>query len=360
MADTNLPKLNQKTLQVPRGYTYTYYTSLAFHNKPTLILFHGWPDTAKLWANVINGYLLRLGYGIIAIDSLGFGGTSKPTSHAEYGYHLLAADALAILDAEKIPTVISVGHDWGSALAQRLYNFYAARVSGLVMVNFPYIPPHAPAFEIEAALDVTRKVFGYGAMEYWKFFVEDDTPRILNENIESVYAAAHGPPESWLDTFCTPDGMRNFVSSGRTQPLQAYALGSHKAEFISRMARDGFEAPSCWYKASVFGTQNGADMLVPQDNLVVNVPTLFWGGTRDKVCRPEMLQRSVEAGLLPNLTRKLVDEGHWALLARPEMFGEDLIEWLKDNFGAVMETSLSHEAIQYCDRVVNNPHYKIN
>ncbi|KAH8691706.1 Alpha/Beta hydrolase protein [Phaeosphaeriaceae sp. PMI808] len=328
MADTNLSKLNQKTIQVPRGFMYTYYTSPASHDKPTLILFHGWPDTAKLWANAINNYLLPSGYGIIAVDILGFGGTSKPTSHAEYGFHHLAADAVAILDAEKIPTAISVGHDWGSGVAQRFYNFFPARVSGLAMLNFSYLPPHEPPFEMEAWLGATRKAFGYGAVEYWKFFAEDDTPRILRDNIESIYAAAHGSPESWLDTFCAPDGMRNFVTSGKTQPLEHYAGGPHKAEFMERMAHDGFEAPSCYYKAYVFGTQNESNSLVLQDNAVV------------KVCRPEMLQRSVEAGLLPNLTCKLVDEGHWALLARPERFGEDLIEWLKENFGTVRKTSL--------------------
>lgn len=338
MADMNLSGLIRKTLQVPRGYTYTYYTS-ASHGKPTLILFHGWPDTARLWANVINNYLLPSGYGIIAVDGLGFGGTSKPTSHAEYGFHLLAADAVAILDAEQVLSVISVGHDWGSGIAQRLYNFYATRVSGLVMLNFSYLPPHAPPFEIEAALDATRMAFGYGIFEYWKFFAADDAPQILKENIESMYAAAHGSPESWLDTFCAPDGMRNFVSGGKTQPLEAYAGGPHKAEFVERMARDGFEAPNCFYQAYVLGTQNESNKLVPQENVVVNVPTLFWGGTRDKVCRPELLQESVEGGLLPKLTRKLVDEGHWALLARPETFGEDLIEWLKENFGALREKS---------------------
>ncbi|KAL5331288.1 hypothetical protein ACEPPN_000818 [Leptodophora sp. 'Broadleaf-Isolate-01'] len=317
MVDTNLFKLNQKTLRVPRDHTYTYYTNSASRGKPTLILFHGWPDTAKLWANVINNYLLPSGYGIIAVDGLGFGDTSKPTSHAEYAFDLLAADAVAILDAEQIPTVISVGHDWGSGIAQRLYNFYPTRVSGLGMLNFAYLPPHDPPFEIEAVLDALRKVFGYGTIEYWKFFVAEDAPRILSENIKSIYAAAHGSPESWLETYCAPDGMRNWVSSGKTQQLlQPYAGGSHEADFVE------------------------PNKLVLQENVVVKVPTLFWGGTRDMVCRPEMLQRSMEAGLLPKLTLKLVDEGHWALLAKPERFGEDLIQWLEDNFLGVRGVAL--------------------
>ncbi|OHW91182.1 epoxide hydrolase [Colletotrichum incanum] len=335
MAETTIPQLKQKTLKVPRGYTYTYYTSLASHGKPTLILFHGWPDSAKLWTNVLHNYLLPSGYGIIAIDILGFGNTSKPTEHTEYAFHLLAADAAAIIGAEHIPSVVSVGHDWGSGIAQRFYNFYPSLVSGLVMINFSYIAPNVPPFEIESALDHSRNAFGYGIYEYWKFLAADDSPHLLKQNIESIYAAAHGSPESWVEIFGKPDGLRNFVSSGRTQPLLPYAGGSHKAEFVERMTRDGFEGPSCWYKAYVLGTQNEANKLVPQETYVVKVPTLFWGGTRDKVCRPEMMQWSVEAGLLPHLTTKLVDEGHWALLARPETFGHDLVGWLEENFSAV-------------------------
>ncbi|KAL6399572.1 hypothetical protein AUP68_18122 [Ilyonectria robusta] len=109
----DLSKLTRKTLQVSRGFSYTYYTSPAQDSKPTLILFHGWPDTARLWAGLINDYLLPLGYGIVALDCLGYGGTSKPTDLSSYAWQHMTADAVEILDAEKLATVISVGHDWG-------------------------------------------------------------------------------------------------------------------------------------------------------------------------------------------------------------------------------------------------------
>ena len=54
----------------------------------------------------------KQGYGIIAPDMLGYGGTDKPTDPAVYKGTLMAKDMVDILDAEKIAKVIVIGHDW--------------------------------------------------------------------------------------------------------------------------------------------------------------------------------------------------------------------------------------------------------
>lgn len=87
-----------------------------------------------------------------------------------------------------------------------------------------------------------------------------------------------------------------------------------------------------WYISMLQGEQDVADNAVPKENITVNVPTLFFGGTRDMICRPELLGPSITAGLLPHLKTVNVDGGHWAMLAKPKEFGEALIEWLKENF----------------------------
>ncbi|TPX10550.1 uncharacterized protein E0L32_008436 [Thyridium curvatum] len=337
MADTDLSKLNRKTLRVSRGFTYTYYTSPARDSsKPTLILFHGWPDTARLFAGLANDYLVPNGYGIVAPDCLGYGGTSKPTDDESYAWQRMAADAVEILDAEGLDRVVSAGHDWGSALAQRLYHFHPARVAGLVTLNVPYLPPTGD-FDLEAANAATRQAWGAGVYEYWRFFTAGDAPALMARNLESVYSAAHGEPATWEQNWCSPGGMRAWVSEGRTQPTLPYASGEHKADFMRRFdpsegGGDGFEAPSCWYSSFAFGVQNAADRLLPKDAWTVRVPTLFWGGAQDFVCRPAGMQPSIDAGYLPNATVIVRDGGHWALLAIPDVFGEDLLSWLQSTF----------------------------
>ena len=328
----DLSKLARKTLQVSRGFTYTYYTSPAQDSKPTLILFHGWPDTAQLWAGLINNYLVPNGYGVVALDCLGYGGSSKPTDTASYAWGPMTGDAIEILDAEKLTTVISLGHDWGSAMAQRFYNFHPSRVSGLVMVNVPYIAPTGQ-FDLDAVNAVTREVFGAGIYEYWHFFTADDAPAIMHKNLDSVYSVAFGDPQSWLENWCSPGGMRRWVSEGRTQPTLPFATPEHKADFVARLGGEGgFEAPSCWYKSFTEGVQPEADKALSEEVKTVKVPALFWGGEQDMVCRPAALQPSIDAGLLPDVTSVTREGGHWALLENPVEFGQDVLAWLQKTY----------------------------
>lgn len=257
-----MEKIDKKTIKVSRNLTYTYYTSPAKDGQPTLLLVHGWPDTAELWNAFTTDYLVPNGYGVVALDCLGYGGTDKPTDYHEYDFQKMTGDIIEILDKESIDKVVSLGHDWGSALAQRVYNFHPDRVIGVVAVNVAYIPPGP--FDLDTVLEATQQAFGYGTLTqtqprpsltkyrygvywYWKFFTADDGAPTMNKNVDSVFDVAHGIPETWLDTFCKPDGMRNFVSEGRRQEVESYVTDDFRSNLVERLKRDGFDAPQCWW-----------------------------------------------------------------------------------------------------------------
>ncbi|VUC36608.1 unnamed protein product [Clonostachys rosea] len=329
----NLSKLIKKTLKVSRGHTYTYYTSPAQGAKPTLALFHGWPDSALLWAGLVNDYLVPNGYGVVAFDCLGSGETSRPTDPKEYAWSKMAGDVVEILDAESLTQVISLGHDWGSGLCQRFYNYHPSRVSGLVMINVAYMPPTGQ-FDLDEANKAMKAVFGYGLLEYWNFYTAEDAAEIMDKNLDSVYSVAHGDPMSWLQNWCTPGGMRDFISNSRTQPVLPYATEEHRKDFENRFSAEkgGFASSLCWYKATKDGIQSEEEKLIPDEAKVVNVPAFFWGGEDDQVCRPVTLQGSIAAGLLPDVKSVVRPGGHWALLERPTEIGEDLISWLQETY----------------------------
>ena len=67
------------------------------------------------------------------------------------------------------------------------------------------------------------------------------------------------------------------------------------------MSRDKFDAPQCWYKSMTQGYQDEANKSIADENIKINVPCLFFGGTRDFVCRPELMGPAMEAGLVPDL-----------------------------------------------------------
>lgn len=169
-----MDNLTKKTITTKRGFEYTYYVSPAAAGKPTLLLHHGFPDQAEEWEDLITNHLKPAGYGAIAPDLLGYGGTSKPTDPAAYKFSGMTADLVEIIDAEKVDKVVSLGHDWGSRAAQLFYNLHPERVNGLVMVNVPWSGANRVHFDLDQVLAQSQQVFGYGTVWYWKLFTADD------------------------------------------------------------------------------------------------------------------------------------------------------------------------------------------
>ncbi len=62
-------------------------------------------------------------------------------------------------------------------------------------------------------------------------------------------------------------------------------------------------------------------------NKIINVPVLFIQATRDDALPPSMSEGM--EGLIPNLTRREVKTGHWALWEAPEKINEFVGEWLE-------------------------------
>lgn len=100
-----------KDTTTKRGYKYHYYYVPAQGSNQTLLFVHGFPSTSKDWHRIVP-HFERQGYGIIVPDTLGYGGTDKPTDPAAYKGTLLAKDLIDILDAEQLNKVIAIGHDW--------------------------------------------------------------------------------------------------------------------------------------------------------------------------------------------------------------------------------------------------------
>ena len=100
-----------KETVVRRGHTYRYYLSPPGPQQPVLLFLHGFPSTSSDWRRQI-AFFQPLGYGIIAPDLLGAGGTSKPLDPKEFRLNAMVDDVLEILNGESIKKVVCVSHDW--------------------------------------------------------------------------------------------------------------------------------------------------------------------------------------------------------------------------------------------------------
>ncbi|KAJ4986706.1 putative epoxide hydrolase [Stagonosporopsis vannaccii] len=324
----------KKTLKTSRGYTYTYYVADGDKSLPTLIFQHGWPDHAAMWKDVATG-LRSTNHPMIIPDMLGYDGTDKPTDPAEYQFHKMTKDIIEIADAEDAQNVVSIGHDWGSGAASRLYNHYPDRVVGLVNLNVAYMPPTGDHFDLEKFNAMTKEKMGAPLFSYWDVFADENGHKVLSDNLERSFRAQHGVGNTMAEIWTVEGAMREYLTKGgHEHELRPYAQDlAFKKTFIDRMRRDGFEGPQCWYRATTLNYQSASDKDVPRDRLVVKVPALYIGTTEDPVCRPEAML-PYKAQLLPHLEEtELIDAAHWVPYEAPDEIIQRLEPWLKKHFG---------------------------
>lgn len=101
-----------KCLTNSRGLKYNYYFAPPVaEGEVVLLLLHGFPGCSYDWRGQIEFFQKR-GYGILAPDLLGFGKTDRPIEPELYKSSLICQDVVDMLDAEKLGTVVVMGHDW--------------------------------------------------------------------------------------------------------------------------------------------------------------------------------------------------------------------------------------------------------
>ncbi|KAJ8116478.1 hypothetical protein OPT61_g2102 [Boeremia exigua] len=324
----------KKTLKTSRGYTYTYYVADGDKSLPTLIFHHGWPDHAAMWKDIATG-LRSTNHRMIIPDMLGYDGTDKPTDPAEYQFHKMTKDIIEIADAEDAQSVVSIGHDWGSSAASRLYNHYPDKVVGLINLNVPYSPPTGDTFNLEKFNAITKEKFGAALFSYWEVFAGEDGPKVLYDNLERLFRAQHGEGQTMAKIWTVEGATREYLTQGNHEhELRPYAQDpTFKKTFIDRMTRDGFEGPQCWYRATVQNYQSASDKELPRDRMVVKVPALYIGCTDDPVCRPEGMA-SYKAQLIPYLEEaEMINASHWVPYEAPDEVIKRIEPWLKKTFG---------------------------
>ncbi|KAH8671608.1 Alpha/Beta hydrolase protein [Xylariales sp. PMI_506] len=330
--------LQQKELKTSRSLTYTYYVTKHDENKSsqspeiTLLLLHGWPATSELWLPVLP-FLSQLPCRIIVPDLLGSGGTSKPTDPEEYNVKFMVQDLCEILDAEGVDKFIPIGHDFGSWLAQRVYLINAPRCKGLVTLSVAYMPPILADvdFSLDFFLSVTEQQAGYARYDYFRFFVADDCPEIMEQHAESLYHLIHGDsPTTIRDYYCEKDAFRRYLVEDRREPVKEHARAPGELEkFASRVRRDGMTGPQCWYRSMVDAVQYRAEKeLFKPEDLVINAPVLFIGCAQDAVATTAAVEEPAKLGLLPDLTKYELDCSHYCTLERPAEIGNYIVDFL--------------------------------
>ena len=326
----------QRTLTTKRSLKYTYYVSPSGESTkqhPALFFIHGFPDSARLWRDVI-AKLGALPNKIIVPDCLGYEGTDKPSDTKLYAYKEQAADLVEILAAENAVSTVIIGHDWGSGIAQRVYLYHRELFSGVILLNVAYLIPATEPFDLAAANKLTESIFGYPQFAYWELFTAPDAAELINNNLDKMWQVLHGDVDDWMrKMFCTKDGMRKFLLGDKDVPLLPYAQERRwRDEFMQQFKADGFDSALQMYRASVSNVNYESDLAIPKDQLAINVPMLFIICTRDAVCVRELMTPAKERGLVPHLKEVVVDSAHWSPMEKPDEIAAHIKDFINENF----------------------------
>ncbi|KAH9481286.1 Epoxide hydrolase A [Psilocybe cubensis] len=319
-----------KDVVVPRGFKYHYYYSPAAEGKPTLLLLHGFPATSYDWRRQI-AYFQPKGYGILAPDSLGSGGSSTPLDVNAFLMNEAAGDIIHILDTENLDKVVGFGHDWGSILLSRLSLLHSDRFIGFVWMGLSFLPPSTQAFDLEAGMQFAKSLVGYEAYAYWQFFISEKAPELIEKNIESFSQLLY-PKESpacWLE-WITVRGKTEEWMVNNKQPGRPSWLSDEEFDRLnSDVLKSGIRSSLNWYKAQVGNIDLEDNKKIPVENYKLKSPSFLAASMRDPVSVPSM-SIAILGQHCDQVKTVEFDAGHWVHVERSEEVNKAVEEWLAD------------------------------
>lgn len=254
MAHEGFPK-NAITTQVASGLTYTsvFFPKPADSDKTTILFLHGFPSSSWDWYNQIN-HFSRNGYGVIAPDLLGYGGTSSPSSLIPYAFKVMADDIISLLrhcnvDIDGGEKVHIVAHDFGSVFLGTLLGYYPNIALTATFLAVPYAPP-GQKVDMDVMKAITEKVFGFELFGYRRFLWRDDSWTILRDHKESFFTLVNGPAELEKTDFLPPGRLEAWLAADKKAPLQPWVTPEYRETRDRIFADDlAFLGPTNWYRA---------------------------------------------------------------------------------------------------------------
>ncbi|KAJ7060099.1 alpha/beta-hydrolase [Mycena amicta] len=318
-----------KQTKTQRGFTYAYYFAAPSDGKPTFFFSHGFPTPAYLWRHQVT-FLEPLGYGIVAPDLLGYGGTDKPNDPKFYIGSGLAQDVVDILDKEGIQQVIAVSHDCGTHVVSRMVSFHPERLSACAFFGIGYMPP---ASKLLSRYEELKAAVGYDIFAYHRFFMEPDAHLLMEKNFDSFFSlmfpVSHG--DIWKENMCVPGKATEWIEGNRTTELPPYMTPKDKEYYRKVLVGGGLRAPLCRYNLRGTDAQAQDNAKIPQTAYTLNKPVLFIAFTKDPIGLP-MFGLATHAEFVKpetHLTNKAVEGDHWAVMSQAEELNRMLLEWVE-------------------------------
>ncbi|KAL5338891.1 Alpha/Beta hydrolase protein [Aspergillus crustosus] len=323
MASIAFPRLARSlTLTTSHTYSYAYHPPTQA-SLPTILFLHGFPSSCYDWRHQIQCFS-RQGYGVLAPDLLGYGGTDKPAALENYNSKRMAAEIIEILDHERIHKVHAVGHDTGCTLLSRLANYFPHRLLSCTFLHVPYTKP-GEHFDLATVNSMTRQFFGFERFGYINFFVNPDAGVIIDQHSDSFITLFYPQdPNLWIEYVGPTGAMEAWLLADRKGPAPEY-INEEERKMHQDIMRDSHSTALKWYHALVQNI-NEQEEIQANTNPVLSMPVLMVCPQATKLELPGIEAQMSQVA--PDLTFKRVSTcGHWIQLEARDEFNALLKEF---------------------------------
>ncbi|PLB54176.1 putative epoxide hydrolase [Aspergillus steynii IBT 23096] len=322
-----------KVATVPSGPTYRYiFSEPSSHMKPYLLFIHGFPSSSFDWRHQVD-YFVSRGYGVIAPDLLGFGGTDNPSGLEEFTLKRHVLDLGAILDCEGVDHVFAIGHDFGSVVLSRVITYLGERVKGSAFVGVGYSPPPMSFNQagVEAINNASLDALGYPPFGYWYFMDEDDVAPIMNKHFDSAFTLTYTSNATYLKEYFSPVGeYKKWLLADRIAPWTTFITADEKDTFEKiTMSHGGFDGPVKTYKSLMRDFNAADEEAIPKSKAAIGHPVLLLTASKDPVAVPHS-QITNTAPYAADIRVKSVDAGHFLQVENPDEVSLSIHEFVRE------------------------------
>ncbi|KAI3456304.1 hypothetical protein Pfo_012967 [Paulownia fortunei] len=112
-------------------------------SSPAVVFLHGFPEIWYSWRHQMIA-VAKAGFRAIAPNYRGYGLSDPPPEPEKATFSDLIADLLALLDAFTLSKVFLIGKDFGARIAYLFSLLHSGRVSGIITLGVPFVPPSRP------------------------------------------------------------------------------------------------------------------------------------------------------------------------------------------------------------------------
>ncbi|KAJ4248718.1 hypothetical protein NW762_012556 [Fusarium torreyae] len=237
-----------RTFTARGGNAYSYICIPPTSRNTTLLFLHGFPSTLNDWVHQIRHFSSE-GYGVIAPDLLGYGGSSKPSEVDQYRLRAMSDELIELLDHLKLQTVVGAAHDFGATLLSRAAAYHPSRWESLIF--FAVGPPKlGTPFDVDMINQMTKQFLGFELLGYIPWLADLSSQTVLEEHAEAAMSLLFCRDRKAWDEWFHPLGkMSDFVSNDRRVPIgEWYTQDLQKAHLEAFGSPDGYKGACRWYR----------------------------------------------------------------------------------------------------------------